>query len=72
MRATDGLQTTITLGPVTRDDQAFSLQLSLGMSLPVRFFDGPDHSPVANLAAQPSGCMSVSPLSSRCSSTMSW
>src|SRR5208337_2943435 len=35
MRATDGLQTTITLGPVTRDDQAFSLQLSLGMSLPV-------------------------------------
>ena len=34
MRATDGLQTTINLGPV-RDDQAFSLQLSLGMSLPV-------------------------------------
>jgi hypothetical protein len=35
MRATDGLQTTITLGPVNRDDQAFSLQLSLGLSLPV-------------------------------------
>ena len=35
MRATDGLQTTINLGPVNRDDQAFSLQLSLGMSLPV-------------------------------------
>jgi Uncharacterised protein family (UPF0236) len=35
MRATDGLQTTITLGPVPRDDQALSLQLSLGMSLPV-------------------------------------
>ena len=35
MRATDGLQTTINLGPVHRDDQAFSLQLSLGMSLPV-------------------------------------
>ena len=26
MRATDGLQTTINLGPVHRDDQAFSLQ----------------------------------------------
>ena len=35
MRATDGLQTTINLGPVHRDDQAFSLQLSLRMSLPV-------------------------------------
>ena len=35
MRATDGLQTTINLGPVHRDDQAFSLPLSLGMSLPV-------------------------------------
>ena len=35
MRVTDGLQTTINLGPVHRDDQAFSLQLSLGMSLPV-------------------------------------
>ena len=35
MRATDGLQTTINLGPVHRDDQALSLQLSLGMSLPV-------------------------------------
>ena len=35
MRATDGFQTTINLSPVHRDDQAFSLQLSLGMSLPV-------------------------------------
>ena len=35
MRATDGLQTTINLGPVHRDNQAFSLQLSLRMSLPV-------------------------------------
>ena len=35
MRATDGLQTTINLGPIHRDDQALSLQLSLGMSLPV-------------------------------------
>ena len=33
MRATDGLQTTITLGPVKDDDQAFSLDLSLQMSL---------------------------------------
>jgi uncharacterized protein UPF0236 len=35
MRATDGLQTTITLGPVNSDGQAFSLELSLGMSLPM-------------------------------------
>jgi hypothetical protein len=35
MRATDGLQTTITLGPVNRVDHAFAPQLSLGMSLPV-------------------------------------
>jgi hypothetical protein len=35
MRATDGLQTTITLGPVKDDDQAFSLDLSLRMSLPM-------------------------------------
>ena len=35
MRATDGLQTTIALGPVKDDGQAFSLELSLGMSLPI-------------------------------------
>ena len=35
MRATDGLQTTITLGSVNHDGQAFSLELSLGMSLPM-------------------------------------
>ncbi len=35
MRATDGLQTTITLGPVKDDGQAFALEMSLGMSLPV-------------------------------------
>ncbi len=35
MRATDGLQTTITVSPVNRDDQALSLELSLGMSLPM-------------------------------------
>ena len=35
MRATDGLQTTITLGPVKDDGQAFSLELSLEMSLPM-------------------------------------
>ena len=35
MRATDGLQTTITLGPVNGIDQAFSLELSLEMSLPM-------------------------------------
>src|SRR5271157_382308 len=35
MRATDGLQTTITLGSVNHDGQAFSLGLSLQMSLPV-------------------------------------
>ena len=35
VRATDGLQTTITLGPVNSDDQAFSLELSLEMSLPM-------------------------------------
>ena len=35
MRATDGLQTTITLGPVNGDGQAISLELSLGMSLPM-------------------------------------
>jgi hypothetical protein len=35
MRATNGLQTTITLGPVTRDHQAFSLDLLLEMALPM-------------------------------------
>ena len=35
MRATDGLQTTITLGSVKPDGQAFSLELSLEMSLPM-------------------------------------
>jgi hypothetical protein len=35
MRATDGLQTTITLGPVKDDGQAFSLELSLELSLPI-------------------------------------
>jgi Uncharacterised protein family (UPF0236) len=35
MRATDGLQTTITLSPVNVDGQACSLELSLGMSLPM-------------------------------------
>jgi Uncharacterised protein family (UPF0236) len=35
MRATDGLQTTITLGSVNGDGQAFSLELSLEMSLPM-------------------------------------
>jgi uncharacterized protein UPF0236 len=32
---TDGLQTTLTLGPVNRVDQALSLELSFGMSLPL-------------------------------------
>jgi hypothetical protein len=35
MRATDGLQATITLGPVNRDDRGLWLELSLGMSLPM-------------------------------------
>ena len=35
MRATDGLQTTITLGSVNHDGQAFSLGLSLEMCLPI-------------------------------------
>ena len=35
MRATDGLQTTITLGPVNCDDQTLSLDLALQMSLPM-------------------------------------
>jgi hypothetical protein len=35
VRATNGLQTTIRLGPVTSADQAFSLEMSLGMILPI-------------------------------------
>ena len=35
MRATDGLQTTITCRPVNVIEQTFSLQLSLEMSLPM-------------------------------------
>ena len=35
MRATDGLQTTITLGSVQQDAQAVALELSLEMSLPM-------------------------------------
>ena len=35
MRTTDGLQTTITFRPVNVIDQAFSLELSLGMSFPI-------------------------------------
>ena len=35
MRATDGLQTTLTNSPVDSDGQTFSLELSLQMSLPV-------------------------------------
>ncbi len=35
MRATDGLQTTITLGSVNHDGKAFSLGLSLEMCLPI-------------------------------------
>ena len=35
MRAANDLQTTITLSPVTSDRQAFSLELTLGMSLPM-------------------------------------
>ncbi len=35
MRATDGLQATIAVSPVNSDGQAFSLELSLGISLPM-------------------------------------
>jgi hypothetical protein len=35
VRATDGLQTTITCSPVNVIDQTFSLELTLGMSLPM-------------------------------------
>ena len=35
MRATNGLQTTVTCSPVNLIDQAFSVQLSLDMSLPI-------------------------------------
>ena len=35
MRATDGLQTTVTVGPVKGDGQAFALELTLEISLPM-------------------------------------
>lgn len=35
MRTTDGLETTITFSPVNRIDQTLSLELTLGMSLPM-------------------------------------
>jgi hypothetical protein len=35
MRATDGLQTNISLGPVNAEGQAFSLELSLGITFPM-------------------------------------
>jgi Uncharacterised protein family (UPF0236) len=35
VRATNGLQTTITVDPVTRDGQALSLAMSLGMTVPM-------------------------------------
>ncbi len=35
MRDTDGLQTTITLGPVNRDGQTLTLELGLQMTLPM-------------------------------------
>jgi hypothetical protein len=40
MRDTDDLQTTITLGPVNRHDQALSLELTLQMTLPFPDQDG--------------------------------
>src|SRR3954452_20065886 len=45
MRATDGLQTTITLGPVKDQGQVVSLELSLELSLPMPSQDEhlPDH-----------------------------
>ncbi len=43
MRAIDGLQATIALGPVKSDGQAFSLELSLGMTVPMPPQD--DHLP---------------------------
>ena len=45
MRATDGLQTTITLGPVKDLGQGFSLRLSLDLSFPIPQQDEhlPDH-----------------------------
>ncbi len=39
MRATDGLQTTITCSPVNRIDQTLSLEMSLAMSLPMPLQD---------------------------------
>src|SRR4051812_1217295 len=45
MRATDGLQTTITLGPIKDQGQVVSLELSLVLSLPMPSQDEhlPDH-----------------------------
>jgi hypothetical protein len=39
VRATDGLQTTISCGPVNQIDQTLSLELSLGMSFPMPYQD---------------------------------
>ena len=39
VRDTDGLKTTITVGPVNCEDQALSLDLSLRMSLPLPYQD---------------------------------
>ncbi len=43
MRATDGLETTITLGPVNCQDQTLSLELALKLTLPMPHHD--DHLP---------------------------
>ena len=39
MRDTDGLQTTITLGPVNRDGQTLSLGLAMAMTVPMPHHD---------------------------------
>jgi hypothetical protein len=39
VRATNGLQTTIHVGPVNKDGQAFSLDLSLRMTSPMPLQD---------------------------------
>ena len=49
MRATDGLQTTITLGSVNHDGQAFSLGLSLEMCLPILDFNSTNTSPCRDM-----------------------
>ena len=53
MRATDGLQTTITLGPVKDQGQVFSLRLSLDLSLPMPQQD--EHLPDRHRGVRPSG-----------------